>query len=124
MLTFREKKTMTLATIINKHTILKSINTTDKSFQEWIDADVCITDHAKETSKHKKDIVFAIAAQLKRDGERYLNCYKASVSRAKKVLGKETTAGKVTTPFERIMSMIENNPLTETEKEMLITVLS
>jgi len=73
--------------LIANHPIVCTPLTDNKTYQQWVDADDAVKEIKNQTGSKKKEIIKAIATNLNRIPDDYLDIFKNSVSRAKKSLG-------------------------------------
>jgi len=73
--------------LIANHPIVCTPLTDNKTDQQWVDADDAVKEIKNQTGSKKKEIIKAIATNLNRIPDDYLDIFKNSVSRAKKSLG-------------------------------------
>ena len=73
--------------LIANHPIVCTPLTDHKTYQQWVDADDAVKEIKNQTGSKKKEIIKAIATNLNRIPDDYLDIFKNSVSRAKKSLG-------------------------------------
>ena len=73
--------------LIANHPIVCTPLTDNKTYQQWVDADDAVKEIKNQTGSKKKEIINAIAVNLNRIPDDYLDIFKNSVSRARKSLG-------------------------------------